>query len=298
DDAGKSIYRLRTDGSGNAKLMAGENMSYAGGNLYFVQPDGRNTTEYALYRISSDGSGLTRVSLLVDNVRGLEAFGDRIYYNIYGSSEQFSMRSDGSDWRRGDGKPIYLSTAKQFLEARQKKIAYSVDPKNDRARKADIAVGKALAILPTIVRPGMSDDEKLKAIHDYIVLNTAYDYDNYLKDTIPVDSYSEYGVLNNGVAVCNGYALAMKLLLDAAGVESYYVAGEVISDNKETGQKKSEGHAWNVVKIGDRYYQVDATWDDPVPNQAGYVRYDYFKVTDEFMKQSRNWDAGQAPAAL
>jgi transglutaminase/protease-like cytokinesis protein 3 len=51
---------------------------------------------------------------------------------------------------------------------------------------------KAKNILNEIIKPGMSDFEKELAIHDYIVENTTYDYDNYIRRTIPRESYSPY----------------------------------------------------------------------------------------------------------
>lgn len=114
----------------------------------------------------------------------------------------------------------------------------------------------------------MTDLEKAITLHDYIVLNCAYDYDNYLNGTIPGTSYSAYGVLVDGTAVCQGYALAYKLLLNKVGIECYMVTSD------------SMNHAWNLIVLDGEYYQVDTTWDDPVRDRFGLVRHSNMFVSD------------------
>lgn len=50
-------------------------------------------------------------------------------------------------------------------------------------------------------------------------------------------------------------------------------------------------HAWNIVQIDGEWYHVDTTWDDPIPNREGYVRYEYFLKSDAAMSfDHNNWD--------
>ncbi len=105
-----------------------------------------------------------------------------------------------------------------------------------------------------------------KAIHDYMLLNCAYDYDNFLNDTLPWVSYWEEGVIVNKTAVCNGYAYAFKLFMDMLGIECELVgSGEL-------------GHIWNRVCLDGDWYMVDVTWDDPVPDEPGRITYTYFNM--------------------
>ncbi|MDE7131457.1 MAG: InlB B-repeat-containing protein, partial [Lachnospiraceae bacterium] len=131
-------------------------------------------------------------------------------------------------------------------------MTYSTDY-DDAAfkRKAEAALA--------CVTDGMSDDMKATVLHDYLVINVEYDYDNYLSGNIPGDSYNAYGTLVNGTAVCNGYALAYKYLLNRVGIECYMVTS------------RSMNHAWNMVKLDGEYYHVDTTWDDPVRDMVGRV---------------------------
>jgi len=88
-----------------------------------------------------------------------------------------------------------------------------------------------------------SDYDKIKAIHDYIC--DAVDYDSTYK------KYSAYEALCTGSAVCQGYAVACYRLCKEAGLPVRVIAGS-------GGGGK---HGWNIVKIGDVYYNVDCTWD-------------------------------------
>jgi hypothetical protein len=146
---------------------------------------------------------------------------------------------------------------------------------------------KCRKLLTDITNDGMTELEKEKAIHDYLVLNTAYDYDNYRQGTIPDKSYTHKGVIFDGVGVCAGYASATKLLMNMAGIECVTVIGTAGNGG---------GHAWNIIKINGAYYNLDTTWDDPVPNKAGYVRYNYFNISDETLSKDHNWEKGKYPS--
>lgn len=157
-----------------------------------------------------------------------------------------------------------------------------VDQKREETNK------KANQIIASIIKPGMTELQKEKAIHDYIVNNSKYDYSDYLSDTISEDSYSSYGVLVKGVGVCSSYARAMMKLSRLAGLECYYVTGVADGDN----------HAWNILKIGGKYYHVDATFDDPVVNGGSIqmLSHEYFNISDSVIQKDHSWDRSKYPA--
>lgn len=135
------------------------------------------------------------------------------------------------------------------------------------------AFNRAVEDALSVIDDGMTDLEKAIALHEYLVLNCEYDYDNYLKNTLPKVSYSAYGILVNRTGVCQGYALAYKLLLERAGIECYMVTS------------KAMNHAWNLISLDGEYYQVDTTWDDPVRDRLGRVVHDNMFVSDEEFQQ-------------
>ncbi len=62
--------------------------------------------------------------------------------------------------------------------------------------------------------------------------------------------------------VCEAYARSMQYILTKLGVPCVLVSGMQTSDGN------AEQHMWNAVQIGEKWYVVDATWDDPVKTDA------------------------------
>ena len=64
-----------------------------------------------------------------------------------------------------------------------------------------------------------------------------------------------YGALVYGRATCQGYAVAAYRMLREAGVDARILTGTAVApDGSE------EQHAWNLVRIGDAWYNLDLTW--------------------------------------
>jgi transglutaminase/protease-like cytokinesis protein 3 len=146
---------------------------------------------------------------------------------------------------------------------------------------------KIKQIIEQIIQEDMQDVDKVKAVHDYIVLNTRYDYDNLLSNTIPEISFTAEGVLAKQIAVCQGYAFAFQLFMEQLSIGSKVVVG--------TDLKTGLGHAWNMVKLDGNWYHVDTTWDDPVPDKEGTVQYNYFLITDEVLEEDHDWIRSDYP---
>lgn len=153
---------------------------------------------------------------------------------------------------------------------------------------------KADEIIGSIIRPGMSDYEKVLAVHDYIIKNSVYDSVNADNDTVPAEEHEAYGVLVAGTGVCDSYAKAVKLLLDKAGVGCILVEG---SKSEAPGQGfGSADHAWNIVMLNGEYYHVDTTWDDVSEDRnSDELLYHYLNLNDEGMQKTHIWDRSRYP---
>ena len=129
------------------------------------------------------------------------------------------------------------------------------------------------------VRPGMSDLEKIITLHDYLAVNCEYDKENLDlgADKVPNKSHSTYGVFADGTAVCDGYALAYKYLLNQQGIECYMVTSTAMA------------HAWNMVVLDGEYYQEDVTWDDPTWDRVGGAGHNYMLRSDAAFEGHYNW---------
>ena len=141
---------------------------------------------------------------------------------------------------------------------------------------------KVEEIVTSIIKEDMSDIEKEIAIHDYIVSHAEYDAAGYESGQAAPESHSAYGILINGVGVCDGYAKAIYELLNRVGIECKFVTGNVVN---------GEGHAWNIVKLDDgEWYNLDVTWDDPTyiysNNNENHISHEFFNMKSEIFNEN------------
>ena len=107
-----------------------------------------------------------------------------------------------------------------------------------------------------LINDSMTDREKIKTIHDYIINRTSYDEERSEEvkkgEAISLKHTSNlaYGPLFTGKAICGGYSDAMALFLDKMGIKNYKIS--------------SSSHIWNLVYIDGSWKHLDLTWDDPV----------------------------------
>lgn len=128
------------------------------------------------------------------------------------------------------------------------------------------------------VKESMSDYEKIVAAHKWLIQNVKYDKRLYTKGSIPYVSHTAKGALQYGVAVCDGYSKAFMTIMEHYNIPCMMVTG---------GQ-----HAWNLVKIKNKWYHVDCTYDDPIVNWSfnnTHVYKKYFLKTDAFMSKDHTW---------
>ncbi len=144
----------------------------------------------------------------------------------------------------------------------------------DQADEADpmTAVGKVVALNKEMNEKNLASDyEKALWFHDWLIYNADYDESMLV--------HEPEGVLCRASGVCESYALAYQMLLDAARIPVLYM----------TGYAGGESHAWNLVKLDDEWYHIDCTWDDP--KGGGNEGYGYFGLSDDLMKRDHSWEA-------
>lgn len=162
--------------------------------------------------------------------------------------------------------PIYTDAAEimGFLDGRR-----AVFSENNAQTLA-----AAQQIHASIVTPGMSEYDQVKAIHDYLVHHITYDGGSDDR------ACSAAGALVDGRAVCDGYAAAFDLMCYLSGIECVRVTGWA-----------NGRHAWNKVKVDGNWYNVDVTWDDPVSYRPMLV-YDYFLISDSAISRDHRQNDG------
>ncbi|KEJ04363.1 protease [Clostridium botulinum A2B7 92] len=184
-----------------------------------------------------------------------------------------SYKNDGTGWKI----EINFKYKKDISEIKRQKEATMAEVKR---------------IAKSIIKPDMTDFEKELALHDYIVRTADYNTVNYKNGINALEDHTAYGVLVDHIGVCESYAKAMSLLLEEVGIECKYVTGVSVHDGKDGG-----GHAWNMVKLDNEWYNLDATWDDPVSDRNGAesvnkntnsmatVNHTYFNIPDSIFNK-------------
>lgn len=175
------------------------------------------------------------------------------------------------------------------------KGTYNLEIYSKRNYEREAAKTKAETIINGIIKETMSYPERIKAIHDWLVVNVNYDYDvlnNINNYTGQEAQFSAYGALVNNWAVCEGYSEAFLYLCWTAGIEARLVEGEATNDSGTV------DHEWNVVKLDGNWYQIDVTWDDPMFNgvandpTGSNLMYRYCLITTADMTKNHkieNW---------
>ena len=154
------------------------------------------------------------------------------------------------------------------------KGTYVYDQEEKKIKEKEIE--EAALKLLTGISADATDYEKVKYVYETIVNQTEYNLE-------AEDNQNICSVFLNRSSVCQGYAKAVQYLLTKLNIPSTLVIGTV---------ENGEGHAWNLVKINNQYYYLDATWGD-----ASYlfhlndkkqelqnlpaINYDYLCVTTE-----------------
>lgn len=110
----------------------------------------------------------------------------------------------------------------------------------------------------------IDDDDKFAYLYTWILNNNTYNSSALAngvgnRDNYP-DAFTAYGAIMQGSSVCQGYSMGLQALCDAAGIDCITVNG-----NKNSGK-----HSWNYVKLGSRWYFVDATNSDGRTYQYKY----------------------------
>lgn len=135
-----------------------------------------------------------------------------------------------------------------------------------------VAVSKQ--IIKKITTKEMDNEQKIVAIHDYLVKHVMYhvtavdnpdDYPNVFKGA---------GALLDKVAVCTGYSRAFMVLARLADVPAMYVASDTMN------------HGWNLVYGNTGWRYIDVTWDDPVPETPNTLETKFRDLdVDEFLAE-------------
>lgn len=152
---------------------------------------------------------------------------------------------DNSTGQEGDALIYGFGGCQLSYNSKAGYIQYTMLYHSDAEQEAKLTAAVAEA-MTTLQLNGLSEAKKIIKIHDYICNHVDYAY-NSKEEQI----YTAYGALCTGKAVCQGYAVLFYRLCKEAGLSVRIISG--------TGN--GGPHAWNIVRIGNKYYNMDCTWD-------------------------------------
>lgn len=247
------------------------------------------TTAFVMFQLITSGAYAATYSNLKDAQNDL-------YNNALNRETSYTFYYDGDTDRISEDlinivKEAYFKddyTGKSWsrisynAEGKKKKIKITVNSEFVTTKEEEDYINENLnSIVKSIIKPEMSEYEKVKTIHDYIKNRYSYDDDLYsfiLKlnngqitdNTTRNEVYrstSVYSALNSNKTVCQGYAMTAYKMLKGAGIECKIISGTL----------KGQEHVWNKVKVNGIWYYLDITADDTSKTD------DYFLVSDSVL---------------
>lgn len=247
--------------------------------LTIVTPDNSYAHSYAeKYGYMTISTKDTKLS--VKNIKDITDYEGQIFlynsfeYAIWKSSKPSVVKINkyGKITAKKAGKAIITATA----NGKTYKCSVNILKRN---KKNCLKV-----IYSNYVKKEMSDYEKIYAAHAWLIKNVKYDKRLYKTGRIPIVSHTAKGAFNKGIAVCDGYAKAFIMIMKHYKIPCIMITGGY--------------HAWNLVKIKNKWYHIDCTYDDPIVNGSfnnKYIFMDFFLKTDEYMYKTHVWDYDAYP---
>lgn len=105
-------------------------------------------------------------------------------------------------------------------------------------------------------------------VHNAIIDHTEYRLDTNCDAGNAGHVRTSYGALVRGQSLCEGYARAVKTVLDAMGINSVLVQG-----NYRAPDGSDNLHMWNYVQIDGKWYGLDATASDGMKGTVDSGKY-------------------------
>lgn len=167
----------------------------------------------------------------------------------------------------------YKDHARMLAAHRHPELLSSLTP----AERQALAIARLR--VQQLITPQMTDQQKVRALHDDLVNRATYD--------LPSGGNCSTMLLT-GRGVCEAYSRTLWLLCRMAGIPTLIAAGHT-----------DEPHAWNLVQLDGEWYHVDATWDDPTiaGTNKSVLTHNYFLLNDNQIAKDHTWERHTLPVS-
>ena len=230
NDAQKSLYR---------KIKAAAHAFYTGTAAAEGVSYGSDEEKLPCFAVvSNTDSSLSNE----DTVKVISMFrNDNPMYFFVGNNYLYSMDYDFETEKNYVG-AVYIACVEEYTsgtarQAERRALETQITAAREQVEAQDTAWAKA------------------RAANDWLCNSLTYAYDASGNPDDSMASHSIVGAFDERycAAVCEGYAKAFQLLMNAAGVANAYIIG----------LGNGGGHAWNMAQMDDGYYYYfDVTWND------------------------------------
>lgn len=172
-----------------------------------------------------------------------------------------------------DGELTYYTSESTPNQVSLVELTYTVAEEDIPRLQAQIDTYIAGCMASAGMVTAESDFQKIVAVYRYLVDHTEYDISYTQQQSV-------VSLMQEGKAVCQGYAESFCLIMHRLGFPCAVIGGLssqdwVLSD---------DGLAWNTVMLDGQWYNVDVTWGDPIPSEDGDATIpsdNYILVNDE-----------------
>lgn len=272
--------------SEKSKITKSPTMSSQINNTYSKSDNTASERTSELYAlptiITSKSQWIEAIDYCVDNLYKditfeIHDFDNNIYDIKNLNLINVSIKAEGSVKSDKKATITYIFTYKEnyILNKAAKNKKYITELTTEQLK----LFNKIKKIASEITNKNMTDFEKEKAIHNYIVLNSSY------SKNITDNSYNIRNLIENKTGVCEAYAYTFQILCTFAGLECDVITGTLNGQN----------HGWNLIKLDGEYYHVDVTSDDPIPDKKNRILYGFLNLTDNEIAKTHKWNRDDFP---
>lgn len=247
----KSSYSLA-----DQEIKTIEKSEYEDSDIVYYVEDEFELARILEYNINKD---VSKISYQAPNKMDMDKTAN---YLSYIEPYDISLQLSTTDYENHQGELIYRSNEVEII---------NLDERYQQAKQA------ANQVYSKIITPNMDTDQKIKAIHDYLIKTTIYSEIGEGNNSKYPNVFKAAGALVDKNAVCSGYSRAFMMLARLGNIPAIYVSSDTMN------------HGWNLVYGNAGWRYIDVTWDDPVPDQPNHAEELYLNVSiNEFMRDGKH----------
>lgn len=148
------------------------------------------------------------------------------------------------------------------------------------ARNAPASAARNLNTLSAyLTSPAKSDLAKARSVYAWITSHIRYDEQAFSGERYSSEVEYANRSLRSRKAVCTGFALLFKHLLQPAGIDVANIKGYARTFDSEAGQPiRRVDHEWNAVRLDGDWYLLDIAWAQTTAKNG--MPNDYFFLTE------------------